>query len=153
MFASLTLKSELATKLLDTDKEAARNEMRAINELSRETLNKVRTIIDDLKVQSFEEEVLSVESILHDANLNFIFKNNQVRKDRRVRKELEKNKYINVLIAEQERNRIGQDLHDTLGHVFASLTLKSELATKLLDTDKEAARNEMRAINELSRDT
>ena len=75
MFASLTLKSELATKLLDTDKEAARNEMRAINELSRETLNKVRTIIDDLKVQSFEEEVLSVESILHDANLNFIFKN------------------------------------------------------------------------------
>lgn len=39
-----------------------------------ETLNKVRTIIDDLKVQSFEEEVLSVESILHDANLNFIFK-------------------------------------------------------------------------------
>ena len=60
-----------------------------------------------------------------------------------MRKELEeKNKYINVLIAEQERNRIGQDLHDTLGHVFASLTLKSELATKLLDTDKEAARNE-----------
>ena len=39
-----------------------------------ETLNKVRTIIDDLKVQSFEEEVLSVESILHDANF-FIFKN------------------------------------------------------------------------------
>ena len=55
-----------------------------------------------------------------------------------MRKELEeKNKYINVLIAEQERNRIGQDLHDTLGHVFASLTLKSELATKLLDTDKD----------------
>ncbi|MHB7942583.1 sensor histidine kinase [Staphylococcus capitis] len=86
--------------------------------------------------------------------LMIAFGNFQVRKDRRVRKELEeKNKYINVLIAEQERNRIGQDLHDTLGHVFASLTLKSELATKLLDTDKEAARNEMRAINELSRET
>ncbi|MBC3086022.1 MAG: sensor histidine kinase [Staphylococcus capitis] len=86
--------------------------------------------------------------------LMIAFGNFQVRKDRKVRKELEeKNKYINVLIAEQERNRIGQDLHDTLGHVFASLTLKSELATKLLDTDKEAARNEMRAINDLSRET
>ena len=52
--------------------------------------------------------------------LMIMFGNFQVRKDRKVRKELEeKNRYINVLIAEQERNRIGQDLHDTLGHVFA----------------------------------
>lgn len=80
--------------------------------------------------------------------------NFQVRKDRIIRKELEeKNKYINILIAEQERNRIGQDLHDTLGHVFASLTLKSELATKLIDTDNEAAKKEMLAINMLSRET
>ncbi|SUM72080.1 sensor histidine kinase [Staphylococcus saccharolyticus] len=75
VFASLTLKSELATKLIDTQPEAAKNEMLAINVLSREALNKVRFIIDDLKIQSFEDEVLSVESILHDAHLNFIFNN------------------------------------------------------------------------------
>lgn len=86
--------------------------------------------------------------------LMIMFGNFQVRKDRKVRKELEeKNRYINVLIAEQERNRIGQDLHDTLGHVFASLTLKSELAAKLIDTDKESAKKEMMAINQLSRET
>lgn len=62
----------------------------------------------------------------------------------------EKNKYINVLIAQQERNRISQDLHDTLGHVFASLTLKSELAVKLIDTNPKEAKNEMQAINQLS---
>ena len=67
--------------------------------------------------------------------------NFKAREDRKVREELEeKNKYINVLIAEQERNRIGQDLHDTLGHIFASLTLKSELAEKLIDKDVEAAK-------------
>ena len=55
----------------------------------------------------------------------------------------EKNKYINTLIAEQERQRIGQDLHDTLGHVFVSLSLKSELAYKLIDKDQEKAKNEI----------
>lgn len=79
--------------------------------------------------------------------------NFKAKADRKVREELEeKNKYINVLIAEQERNRIGQDLHDTLGHVFASITLKSELAEKLIDKDVEAAKKEMTSVTELSRD-
>ena len=47
------------------------------------------------------------------------------------------------MIAEQERNRIGQDLHDTLGHVFASLSVKSELAAKLIDKDPIAAKKEI----------
>ncbi|REI06412.1 sensor histidine kinase [Staphylococcus felis] len=64
----------------------------------------------------------------------------------------EKNKYINVLIANQERNRIGQDLHDTLGHVFASLSLKSELAIKLIDQNKYQAKAEMIEVNRLSKE-
>ena len=51
------------------------------------------------------------------------------------------------MIAEQERNRIGQDLHDTLGHVFASLSVKSELAAKLIDKDPIAAKKEILNIN------
>ena len=31
----------------------------------------------------------------------------------------EQNRTINILSAENERNRIGRDLHDTLGHTFA----------------------------------
>lgn len=63
-----------------------------------------------------------------------------------------KNEHINVLITEQERNRIGQDLHDTLGHVFASLSVKSELAMKLIDKDVNRARQEMASVNKLSQE-
>ncbi|PKI12363.1 sensor histidine kinase [Staphylococcus shinii] len=65
----------------------------------------------------------------------------------------EKNRHINVLIAEQERNRIGQDLHDTLGHVFASLSLKSELAMKLIDSDVEKAKVQLEEVNILSKES
>lgn len=62
------------------------------------------------------------------------------------------NEHINTLIAEQERNRIGQDLHDTLGHVFASLSVKSELAMKLIDKDIDKAKDEVASVNELSKE-
>ncbi|REA68437.1 sensor histidine kinase, partial [Staphylococcus pseudintermedius] len=38
-----------------------------------------------------------------------------------------KNKQLNLLIAEQDRNRIVQDLHDILGHFFAAVILESVL--------------------------
>lgn len=54
----------------------------------------------------------------------------------RQQKELvEKNRSINLLLAENERNRIGQDLHDTLGHVFAMLTIKAELVQTFLEQE------------------
>ena len=49
--------------------------MQAINQLSTETLNKVRLIIDDLKIQSFEDEISSLENLLQNANLDFKFNN------------------------------------------------------------------------------
>ena len=49
--------------------------MNSVTELSRDALKKVRAIVEDLKVQSFEEEVKSVETILNNANLKFTFHN------------------------------------------------------------------------------
>ncbi|AVQ36311.1 sensor histidine kinase [Staphylococcus kloosii] len=65
----------------------------------------------------------------------------------------EKNAQINMLIAEQERTRIAQDLHDTLGHVFASISLKSELAAKLVTNKPDKAIEEMTAVNRISKDS
>ena len=65
---------------------------------------------------------------------------------------LEQNKQINLLLAENERHRIRRDLHDNLGHLFATMSVKSELATKLLDRGQyETVRRELGDLNALTR--
>ncbi|HSV41026.1 MAG TPA: histidine kinase, partial [Nocardioidaceae bacterium] len=56
------------------------------------------------------------------------------------------------LILQQERNRFAQDLHDILGHSLTVITVKAELASRLLDIDLERARSEIDDLERLSRD-
>lgn len=66
----------------------------------------------------------------------------------------EKNASINLLLAENERNRIGQDLHDTLGHVFAMMSIKSELALTLIEHgDYERARKEVQDLRDVAKNS
>jgi two-component system sensor histidine kinase DesK len=51
-----------------------------------------------------------------------------------------------------ERERIGRDLHDLLGHTLSVVALKSELARKLIDRDLDAARNEISEVERVARD-
>jgi two-component system sensor histidine kinase DesK len=51
-----------------------------------------------------------------------------------------------------ERERIGRDLHDLLGHTLSVVALKSELARKLIDRDLDAARGEIREVERVARD-
>lgn len=61
------------------------------------------------------------------------------------------NEHINLLLAENERNRIGRDLHDSIGHTFVMLKLKAELAEKYLDKNNiKAAKKELQEISEIS---
>ena len=50
---------------------------------------------------------------------------------------------VRRLAALAERERIGRDLHDLLGHTLSLVALKSELAGKLLERDPQAARREI----------
>ncbi len=52
-----------------------------------------------------------------------------------------------------ERERIGRDLHDVLGHTLALVALKSELAGKLFDRDPRAARQEILDVEQVARDS
>ena len=64
---------------------------------------------------------------------------------------LKHNEHINLLLAENERNRIGRDLHDSIGHTFVMLKLKAELAEKYLEKNNiEATRKELKEISEIS---
>ncbi len=50
-----------------------------------------------------------------------------------------------------ERERIGRDLHDLLGHTLSLVVLKSELAGKLLDRDAVAARAQIGEVEQIAR--
>jgi two-component system sensor histidine kinase DesK len=52
-----------------------------------------------------------------------------------------------------ERERIGRDLHDLLGHTLSVVALKSELARKLIDRDLDAARREIQEVERVARDS
>ena len=51
-----------------------------------------------------------------------------------------------------ERERIGRDLHDLLGHTLSVIVLKSELASKLADRDPARAVTEIRDVERISRE-
>jgi two-component system sensor histidine kinase DesK len=56
------------------------------------------------------------------------------------------------LAVQNERARIAGDLHDILGHSLTVVTIKAELAGRLLDVDLERARKELADLEALARD-
>ena len=50
-----------------------------------------------------------------------------------------------------ERNRMARDMHDILGHSLTVITLKSELAARLVDTAPDRARAELTEVQSLAR--
>lgn len=70
----------------------------------------------------------------------------------RMNRELRRaNEEIEHLAKLAERERIARDLHDVLGHTLSVITLKSELAGKLIDRDTERAGKEIREVEQISR--
>ena len=62
------------------------------------------------------------------------------------------NAQLNLFLAENERNRIGRDLHDSLGHTFAMLSVKTELAQQFLQMKAyEQAEKEMEEVRRISK--
>lgn len=61
------------------------------------------------------------------------------------------NEEIEHLAKVAERERIARDLHDVLGHTLSVITLKSELAGKLIGRDPDRAGKEIREVEQISR--
>lgn len=52
----------------------------------------------------------------------------------------------------EERNRVARDVHDILGHSLTVITVKTELAQRLLDDDPSRARQELADVERLARE-
>jgi len=90
--------------------------------------------------------VLAVGAVVGATNIQF---GEMRRKDRRLR-------VAEAAVVEMariaERERIGRDLHDLLGHTLSVIVLKSELAARLADRDPVRAAAEIRDVERISRD-
>jgi two-component system sensor histidine kinase DesK len=58
---------------------------------------------------------------------------------------------VERLAAERERGRVARDIHDILGHSLTVITVKTELARRLVDADPERAKAELAEVEALSR--
>ncbi len=58
---------------------------------------------------------------------------------------------VSVLALAAERERIGRDLHDILGHSLTAISIKSGLAAKLVDHDPAAAKEQLTEIADVAR--
>ena len=80
--------------------------------------------------------VINVERIGHEQDAALKLSHDEVRR----------------LAALAERERIGRDLHDLLGHTLSLVALKSELAARLVDSDAGAARRELTEVGRVARE-
>jgi len=58
---------------------------------------------------------------------------------------------VKHLAANEERLRLARDLHDLAGHSMATITLKAELARRLMSVDAAAAEKQVADIEQVSR--
>ena len=64
------------------------------------------------------------------------------------------NAQINLLLAENERHRIGRDLHDSLGHTLAMLSVKADLDDPFLALGQvEKAQEQVQEIQAISQES
>lgn len=56
-----------------------------------------------------------------------------------------------TLAVTSERERVARDVHDVLGHSLTALSVKAELAARLIDLDPERAKVELASIQETAR--
>ena len=64
------------------------------------------------------------------------------------------NAQINLLLAENERSRIGQDLHDSSGNNFVMLSVKKDLALQLFQREAyPQVEKELEEIHQISKDS
>ena len=78
-------------------------------------------------------------------NIFFAERNRMNRKLRKANEEIEN------LAKVAESERIARDLQDVLGHTLSVITLKSELAGKLIDRDPQRATKEIGEVEQISR--
>lgn len=74
------------------------------------------------------------------------------RRRRRLNRALDRaEQRVSTLAVAAERERIGRDLHDLLGHSLTAISVKAGLAARLAEQDPAAAKTQMTEVEEITR--
>ncbi|MDB5985866.1 MAG: sensor histidine kinase [Nevskia sp.] len=96
----------------------------------------------------FAEAISSVIACIGISGFNLYFRQNALREA-----ELKlSHDEVRRLATMAERERIGRDLHDLLGHTLSLIAIKSELADKLFERDTVGSRREIRDVQRVARE-
>lgn len=90
--------------------------------------------------------VIAVSGVVGATNIHFA---EMRRKDQRLRIA---HASVEEMARIAERERIGRDLHDLLGHTLSVIVLKSEVASRLAERDPVRAVQEIREVERISRE-
>lgn len=93
----------------------------------------------------------TVTAVVVSGGAMLVARNLQLREREREAAEDRKRELDEQLAVIAERERVARDVHDILGHSLTVITLKSELAGRLIDIDPERARSELAEIHSMSR--
>jgi len=100
-------------------------------------------------LQDWPDEIAAVPWVTASVGVLMVAFGHQVRQTVRLRAA---NQEIARLAVDEERARFARDLHDSLGHSLTVVTVKSELAGKLVDRDPAAAQAEIADVERLARE-
>jgi two-component system sensor histidine kinase DesK len=93
----------------------------------------------------FTFPAMFLSTFIGGGNIFFAQRTRHIEKLRRAHDEIEH------LAKIAERERIARDLHDVLGHTLSLITLKSELAGKLIERDAAQAKKEIHDVEQTAR--
>lgn len=96
----------------------------------------------------FGNEIIFAPIITASVGISLLAMSRQIVSNRRLRTA---NTEIARLAVQDERARFARDLHDILGHSLTVVTVKSELAGRLVEIDPQRAIAEIRDIEDLAR--
>ena len=144
--SAIAVKADLAAALADRDPHRAGQEIRDVQTLARSTLGDLRAVVSGYRQVRIAGELASIRTLLPAAGIagHLPVTTDMVPEAQRE---------LAHVAVEEERNRVGRDMHDILGHSLSAIAVKADLAAALADRDPHRAGQEIREVQTLARST
>ncbi|SKC64053.1 sensor histidine kinase [Maledivibacter halophilus] len=110
----------------------------------------------EMRYKRSKEVVLKAESLTSKVGVALGYLSGNLKGVFEQLEDMQQRQFLGIKIIkaqEEERQRVSKEIHDGPAQTMANIVLKAELCDKLLDMDKERAKNELRLLKEIVRNS